>query len=129
MLKINNGGSLLLFLSHFPNGSGALPLLEAFNIKFRDGYAYHPNFPKHNCGLYSHFIMTTENGMINRNHPVLASRPSKELLPDTIKFLCGAAIFRNPEDNILPFPKNTTNFTPTHDGSKILKKLQIRMLV
>lgn len=114
---VYNGGSLFLFLSHFPGGSGALPLLEAFSIKFRDGYAYHPNFPGHNCGLCSHFIMTPKNGMINVNHPVLASRISNSIMPDTIKFLCGAAIFRNPEDNILPFPKNTINFTPTHDGS------------
>lgn len=114
---VYNGGSLFLFLSHFPGGSGALPLLEAFSIKFRDGYAYHPNFPGHNGGLCSHFLMTAENGMINVNHPVLASRLSNTILPDTIKFLCGAAIFRNPEDNILPFPKNTINFTPTHDGS------------
>lgn len=114
---VYNGGSLFLFLSHFPGGSGALPLLEAFSIKFRDGYAYHPNYPGHNCGLCSHFIMTAKNGMINVNHPVLASRITNNTLPNTIKFLCGAAIFRNPEDNILPFPKNTINFTPTHDGS------------
>ncbi|WP_319482197.1 hypothetical protein [uncultured Draconibacterium sp.] len=114
---VYNGGSLLLFLSHFPGGSGALPLLEAFSIKFRDGYAYHPNFPGHNGGLCSHFLMTPENGMVNVNHPVLASRLSGEILPETIKFLCGAAIYRNPEDNILPFPNNTINFTPTHDGS------------
>jgi hypothetical protein len=112
-----NGGSLFLFLSHFPGGSGALPLLEAFRIKFRDGYAYHPNYPGHNCGLCSHFIMTQKNGMININHPVITSRLSNEVLPDTIKFLCGAAIFRNPEDNILPFPNNTINFTPTYDGN------------
>jgi hypothetical protein len=114
---VYNGGSLFLFLSHFPGGSGALPLLEAFSVKFRDGYAYHPNFPGHDCGLCSHFIMTPKNGMVNMDHPVLASRVSEDLAPDTIKFLCGAAIFRKPEDNILPFPKNTTNFTPTHDGS------------
>lgn len=114
---VYNGGSLFLFLSHFPGGSGALPLLEAFSIKFRDGYAYHPNFPGHNCGLCSHFLMTPKNGMINVQHPVLATRLSDGILPDTIKFLCGAAVFRNPEDNILPFPGNTVNFTPTHDGS------------
>lgn len=114
---VYSGGSLFLFLSHFPGGSGALPLLEAFSIKFRDGYAYRPNFPGHNGGLCSHFLMTAKNGMINTNHPVLASRLSDDILPNIIKFLCGAAIFRNPEDNILPFPKNTINFTPTHDGS------------
>jgi hypothetical protein len=114
---VYNGGSLLLFLSHFPGGSGALPLLEAFSIKFRDGYAYHPNFPGHKGGLCSHFLMTPVNGMINVYHPVFASSLSNNIIPDTIKFLCGAAIFRNPEDNILPFPKNTINFTPTHDGS------------
>jgi len=114
---VYNGGSLFLFLSHFPGGSGALSLLEAFSIKFRDGYAYHPHSPGHNCGDCSHFIMTQKNKMLNINHPVFTTRISDDLLPDTIKFLCGAAIFRNPEDNILSFPNNTINFTPTKDGS------------
>ncbi|WP_299224617.1 hypothetical protein [uncultured Psychroserpens sp.] len=114
---VYNGGSLFLFLSHFPGGSGALPLLEAFSIKFRDGYAYHADSPGHNGGFCSHFVMTSNNGMINTKHPVLTSSLTDELNPKTIKFLCGAAIFRNPEDNILSFPKNTINFTPTNDGS------------
>lgn len=120
---VYNGGSLLLFLSHFPGGSGALPLLEAFSIKFRDGYSYHPDFPGHNGGMCSHFLMTDKNGMININHPVLTTRLSDEINPDTIKFLCGAAVFRNPEDNILPFPNNTINFTPTHDGSPDIEEI------
>lgn len=119
---VYNGGSLLLFLSHFPNGSGALPLLEAFNIKFRDGYTYHPNYPGHKGDLCSHFIMTKENKLININHPVLANRTSDETLPDSIKFLCGAAVFRNPEDVILAFPKNTINYTPTSDGSSDIEE-------
>ncbi|XOV94717.1 MAG: hypothetical protein ACFHWX_08435 [Bacteroidota bacterium] len=116
---VYNGGSLFLFLSHFPNGSGALPLLEAFSIKFRDGYAYHPDYPGHNGGTCSHFIMTLKNGMINPDHPVFSNNG---ILPDTVKFLCGAAIFRNPEDNILPFPKNTINHTPTSDGSEDIEE-------
>lgn len=109
------GGSLMLFLSHFPGGSGALPLLEAFGVKFRDGYAYHPFSPGHNCGDCSHFIMTKKNEMMKMDHPVLANAKSEALLPDTVKFLCGAAVFRNPEDVILGFPNNSFNFTPTAD--------------
>ncbi|NJO88129.1 MAG: hypothetical protein HC831_03550 [Chloroflexia bacterium] len=108
---VYKGGGLL---SHFPGGSGALPLLEAFNIKFRDGYAYHPNSPGYKGGLCSHFIMTKDNGLLNTQHPVLATRCSDVLLPDTVKFLCGAAVFRNPEDNLLLFPNNTVNFTPAN---------------
>jgi hypothetical protein len=37
---IFEGGSLLLFMSHFPSGSGCKPLLEALSVSFRDGYAY-----------------------------------------------------------------------------------------
>lgn len=111
-----NGGSLFIFLSHFPNGSGALPLLESFGIKFRDGYAHHPESPGHNGGLCSHFIMTPENKMVNVNHPVFKTSLSNDLIPDTVKFLCGAAIFRYPEDVILPFPKNTINYSNSSDG-------------
>lgn len=110
---VYKGGGLLLFLSHFPGGSGALPLLEAFRVKFRDGYAYHPYWPGHNCGLCSHFVMTQNNKLLNIHHSVLQTRLADSLLPNTVKFLCGAAVFRNPEDNILLFPNNTTNFTPT----------------
>lgn len=118
---VYNGGSLFLFLSHFPNGSGALPLLEAFNVKFRDGYAYHPNFSGYKGGLCSHFIMTEENKMLNTKHPVFFGA-SEETLPKTVKFLCGAAVFRNPEDAILPFPNNTINFTPTSKGNNDIEE-------
>ncbi|MEH6537317.1 MAG: hypothetical protein V7719_13045 [Psychroserpens sp.] len=116
---VYNGGSLLIFLSHHPGGSGALPLLEAFNVKFRDGYANHPKSPGYNCSVCSQFIMTTENGMINTNHPIFTSRLSDELLPKTVKFLCGAAVFRNPEDSVLPLPNNTTNYTRSSEGLNI----------
>ena len=115
---VYNGGSLLMFLSHHPGGSGALPLLEAFNIKFRDGYANHPKSPGYNCGICSQFIMTQNNEMINLKHPVFNNSP-QELIPDTIKFLCGAAVFRNPEDAILPFPNNTTNYSRSSTGLDI----------
>ncbi|WP_411030428.1 hypothetical protein [Spongiimicrobium sp. 3-5] len=111
------GGSLFLFLSHFPGGSGALPLLEAFKVKFRDGYAFHPNSLGHKGGLCSHFTMSSENKMINLDHPLFAENNWENLSPGTIKFLCGAAVFRNPEDTILPFPNNTVNFSPTTDGT------------
>lgn len=113
------GGSLLIFLSHHPGGSGALPLLEAFNVKFRDGYANHPKSPGYNCGVCSQFIMTSKNGMINTEHPLIKSRLSDKLLPETIKFLCGAAVFRNLEDSVLPFPNNTTNYTRSSSGLNI----------
>lgn len=116
---VYNGGSLLMFLSHHPGGSGALPLLEAFNIKFRDGYANHPKSPGHNCGICSQFIMTPENGMINLDHPVFKTSLSEVLIPNTVKFLCGAAVFRNHGDNILPLPNNTTNYSRTSSGLDI----------
>ena len=116
---VYEGGSLLVFLSHHPGGSGAIPLLEAFNVKFRDGYANHPKSPGYNCGICSQFVMTKANGMLNVDHPVLKTRLSDKLLPETVKFLCGAAVFRNSEDVILPFPNNTTNYTSTSDGLDI----------
>ncbi|KAA3622560.1 MAG: hypothetical protein DWQ02_25885 [Bacteroidetes bacterium] len=116
--NVYHGGSLLMFLSHHPGGSGALPLLEAFNVKFRDGYANHPKSPGHNCGICSQFIMTSNNKMINLDHSVFKSSPP-ELIPDTVKFLCGAAVFRNPEDAILPLPNNTTNYTRSSTGLDI----------
>ncbi len=115
---VYNGGSLLLFLSHHPGGSGALPLLEAFNVKFRDGYANHPKSPGYNCSICSQFIMTSKNKMINLEHSIFQKTPP-ELMPDTVKFLCGAAVFRNSEDVILPFPNNTTNYTRSSTGLDI----------
>jgi len=116
---VYKGGSLLVFLSHHPGGSGALPILEAFNIKFRDGYANHPKSPGYNCGICSQFIMTSKNGMINVDHPIFTTSVSEDLIPNTVKFLCGAAVFRNPEDTILPFPNNTTNYSRSSEGLNI----------
>lgn len=117
---VYNGGSLLLFLSHFPNGSGALPLLEAFQVKFRDGYAFHPNYLGHNGGLCSHFLMNSKNNLLKKEHPVFKDNLKlKTPMPNNVKFLCGAAVFRNPEDVILAFPNNTTNFTPAKNSEDI----------
>lgn len=109
-----NGGGLLLFLSHFPGGSGALPLLEAFNVKFRDGYAYQNQFHTSDGGQCGHFLMNSTNKMLKEQHPVFTNSLDTNTIPKNVRFYCGAAIFRNPEDIILSFPKNTTNYTPTN---------------
>ena len=114
-----NGGSLMLFLSHFPGGSGALPLLEAFSVKFRDGYAYQNQFHTSEGGNCGHFLMNQDNKMLNRSHPIFTSSIDERTLPENVRFYCGAAIFRNPTDNILRFPDNTTNFTPTNTNVDI----------
>ncbi|RKE94811.1 hypothetical protein [Ichthyenterobacterium magnum] len=112
-----NGGSLFLFLSHFPNGSGALPLLEAFSVKFRDGYAYQNQYHTSESGKCGHFLMNDKNNMLNSSHDMFKASLDKTITPKNIRFYCGAAVFRNPEDNILSFPKNTINYTPTTNSS------------
>jgi len=111
-----NGGGLLLFLSHFPNGSGALPLLEAFNVKFRDGYANQHQFHTSKGGKCGHFLMNSDNQMVNSNHEIFRSAIDTSTIPENIRFYCGAAVFRNPEDVILGFPNNTINYTPTEEN-------------
>ena len=111
-----NGGGLLLFLSHFPNGSGALPLLEAFSVKFRDGYANQHQYHTSKGGKCGHFLMNAKNKMLNYDHPVFQSAVDPGTIPDNIRFYCGAAIFRNPEDIILRLPNNTVNYTPTNEA-------------
>ncbi|MGB5172431.1 MAG: hypothetical protein WBN11_13585 [Eudoraea sp.] len=111
-----NGGGLLLFLSHFPGGSGALPLLEAFNVKFRDGYANQHQFHTSKGGKCGHFLMNSKNRMVNFNHAIFQSTIDTSSIPTNIRFYCGAAVFRNPEDVILGFPNNTINYTPTNEN-------------
>lgn len=107
------GGSLLLFMSHFPSGSGGKPLLEAFSVKFRDGYAYHPDHPGLTPStLCSWFTMTKENGLIHATHPLLGNEKDTSLQVRKVKWLCGATVFRNPEDVILSYPANTVLYTP-----------------
>jgi hypothetical protein len=110
---IYEGGSLLLFMSHFPSGSGGKPLLEALSVSFRDGYAYHPEHPGLTpATLCSWFTMTKQNGLIQAKHPLLNHVKDQNLQVRTVKWLCGAAIFRNPEDVILAYPPNTILYTP-----------------
>jgi putative intracellular protease/amidase len=106
---VDAGGGLYLSLSHFPNGSGALPLLEAFAVKFRDGYLYskeYPSFTDAKNGRCSHYFgMSRNDGTLNGQHPIV-----KYGLPvETVDYLCGAAIFRAQEDAVLPFPKGSEN--------------------
>jgi hypothetical protein len=107
------GGSLLLFMSHFPSGSGGKPLLEALSVKFRDGYAYHPDHPGLTpTTLCSWFTMTRQNGLIRPAHPLLRQQKDPNLQVKTVKWLCGATVFRNPEDVILSYPPRTVLYTP-----------------
>jgi len=104
---VDDGGSLFLTLSHFPNGSGARPLLDAMAVQFIDGYIWHedtPSFDDPKNGRCSHFFgMSPEQGMVNSEHPLFANG-----LPiNRVDYLCGAAVWRTPEDAILPFPPGT----------------------
>ncbi len=106
---VDAGGGLYLSLSHFPNGSGAAPLLEAFSVKFRDGYLYSKEYPSHTDpenGRCSHYFgMSRKDATLNGDHPMI-----KNGLPvEKVDYLCGAAIFRNREDAVLPFPKGSEN--------------------
>lgn len=107
---VDGGGGLYLSLSHFPNGSGALPLLEAFAVKFRDGYLYskeYPSFTDPDNGHCSHYFgMSKKDGTLNGDHPLIKNG----LKVEKIDYLCGAAIFREPEDAVLPFPKGSENY-------------------
>ncbi len=107
---VDAGGGLYLSLSHFPNGSGALPLLEALAVKFRDGYLYskeYPSFTDPENGRCSHYFgMSSAEGTMNAQHPIIKSG----LTVEKVDYLCGAAIFRNPEDAVLPFPAGSENY-------------------
>ncbi len=107
---VDQGGGLYVSLSHFPGGSGALPLLEAFAVKFRDGYIYskeYPSFTDPVNGHCSHYFgMSARDNTLNTKHPII-----KNGLPVAkVDYLCGAAIFRNPEDAVLPFPPGSENY-------------------
>ncbi|WP_420577571.1 hypothetical protein [Ekhidna sp.] len=116
-----NGGGLLVFLSHFPGGSGALPLMEAFGVKFRDGYSNQVDYHTSDGGICGHFLMDEKNRMLNKRHPVFTSSLDSTTLPKKVRFYCGAAVFRNPADVILPFPQGTINSTPT-DGIDFIEE-------
>ena len=106
---VANGGGLFLTLSHFPGGSGAKPLLEAFDVKFRDGYAYSSEFPSFvsKDGRCSNFFgMSERNGLLAKKHPIYA----KGLKIAKVDFHCGAAVFRHPEDVVIAYPKGTGNY-------------------
>ncbi|WDE07396.1 hypothetical protein SG34_011195 [Thalassomonas viridans] len=106
---VADGGSLFLTLSHFPGGSGARPLLEAFDVKFRDGYAYspkHPSFTSKDDRCSNFFGMTEQEGLLKKSHPLYGMGPEVE----KIDFHCGAAVFRRPQDVVIAYPKDTANY-------------------
>ena len=106
---VANGGGLFLTLSHFPGGSGAKPLLEAFEVQFRDGYLYSPTFPSFvsEDSRCSHFFgMGEKHNLVRKLHPLMAM--GEEV--NKVDFHCGAAVFRQPEDVILAFPEDAANY-------------------
>jgi len=114
---VYDGGELMLFLSHFPNGSGGKPLLEALSVRFRDGYVYHGDHPgQHADSQCSWFTMTADNELLVMEHPVLKNAPEAV---ESIRLLCGAAIFRNPQDAVLAYPDKAANLSLDADGNEI----------
>ena len=107
---VANGGGLFLSLSHFPGGSGARPLLEAFNVKFRDGYAHSPLYPSFTSpkdGRCSNFFgMSEKNNLLNKEHDLYSQ--GQEV--NKIDFHCGAAVYRKPEDVVIAYPSGTSNY-------------------
>ncbi|WP_394693546.1 hypothetical protein [Hyphobacterium sp.] len=110
---VDGGGGLFLSLSHFPNGSGALPLLEAFAVRFRDGYIYSDSYPSFtdpvngNCSHY--FGLSAHDNTLNQDHPLL-----QDGLPvSRVDLHCGAGVFREAEDVVLRFPAGSANYDAT----------------
>lgn len=107
---VDQGGGLYVSLSHFPGGSGALPLLEAFAVKFRDGYIYskeYPSFTDPKDGRCSHYFgMSRKDNTLNSKHPIIKNG----LQVNKVDYHCGAGIFRNPEDVVLQFPPGSENY-------------------
>ena len=107
---VDAGGGLYLSLSHFPGGSGAAPLLEAFAVKFRDGHLYskeYPSFTDPVDGRCSHYFgMSESDNTLNTKHPLIRNG----LPVRKVDYLCGAAIFREPADVVLQFPPSSQNY-------------------
>jgi hypothetical protein len=107
---VAKGGSLFLSLSHFPGGSGAFALLEALDVKFRDGYVLSPGYPSFTSkdGKCSNFFgMTAENEMLFLSHPMFGYGETV----NSIDFHCGAAVFRDRDDTVIGYPKGSENYS------------------
>ncbi|WP_102796996.1 hypothetical protein [Bowmanella denitrificans] len=106
---VDGGGGLFLVLSHHPGGSGAKALLDALGVEFRDGYLFTSLFPSFVSAddRCSHFFgMSEKDGLLNTAHPLLAMGETVR----KVDFLCGAAVFRQPQDAVLRFPPGSANF-------------------
>jgi hypothetical protein len=110
---IDDGGGLFLTLSHFPGGSGARTILEALDVKFRDGYAYsnkHPSFTSTNGRCSNFFGMSESENLLKKSHPIFVMGETVE----KIDFHCGAAVFRKKDDVVIAYPAATSNYNKEH---------------
>ena len=114
---INDGGSLLLVVGHFPNGEGAIGLMKALGVEYHNGYANYPGLPgEKQDQLCSHFTMSRENNLLTSN-PVLALDNPAMLPVNRVKYLCGGAVYRKPGDVILDMPAGTNiYYRNKHNG-------------
>ena len=117
---INGGGSLLLVVGHYPNGEGAIELMKALGVEYLNGYANYPGLPgEKQDELCSHFAMSRENNLLT-SHPVVAKNNPVMLPVNRVKFLCGGAVFRKPEDVILDMPAGTNIYYHNEDNGNLV---------
>jgi len=116
---INGGGSLLLVVGHYPNGEGAIGLMKALGVEYLNGYANYPGLPgEKQDELCSHFTMSRENNLLT-SHPVVAKSNPVMLPVNRVKYLCGGAVYRKPEDVILDMPAGTNIYYRNEDNGHL----------
>lgn len=117
---VYEGGSLLFFTSHYPHAKGAAPLLDVFDVKLRDAFAHTKGVSgdaeDSPCTWYT---LQTETGDINLEHATMQELPA-ELQINTVRWLCGTALIRNPEDVIVALPDSSYSLTLNTKGTEII---------
>jgi hypothetical protein len=109
---VESGGSLLLVVDHYPMGSAARRLGQAFGVTIGDGRVQDSVVFDSTSKDYSQLVFSRENGLL-AEHPVTAGRDSAERLTRIVSFT-GTSLRGPPEaTQLLRFSNTALAYSAT----------------
>jgi hypothetical protein len=106
---VNQGGSLMMMVDHFPMPATAGKLAEAFGVRFHNGYAVDPQAPPGP-------LIYTRAGKSLADHPITRGRSENERI-DSVATFTGSAFQISLGDPILTFlGPEAVSYTPEAFG-------------
>ena len=105
---VSGGGSLLVFSEHAPFDQAINPLLHKFGITSSIGYTIDTAHYNKKIGRTGWIEFSTENGTLNREHPIIQGRKPSERINKLLSF-GGSGLSGEGYSNLLRLAESSEN--------------------